>query len=83
MGVDRVWIRREAKCEGGLGGKLNAGRQLTDDEMWGMHRAHRGAHGDVARHNAIFFADERLYQAKVFLRQSRFNYERIEVLYTP
>ena len=55
MGVDRAWIRREAKCEGGQGGKLNAGCQLTDDEMWGVHRAHRGAHGDVARHHAIFF----------------------------
>ena len=55
MGVNRAWIRREAKCEGGQGGKLNAGCQLTDDEMWGVHRAHRGTHGDVARHDAIFF----------------------------
>ena len=48
MGVDREWIRREAKSEGGQGGKLNAGRQLTNDEMWGVDRAHLGAHGDVA-----------------------------------
>ena len=55
MGVDRAWIGREAKCEGGQGGKPNAGRQLTDDEMWGVHRAHRGAHGDVVCHDAFFF----------------------------
>ena len=55
MCMDRAWIRREAKCEGGRGGKLNTGRQLTDDEMWGVHRAHRGAHGVVARQDAIFF----------------------------
>ena len=49
MGVDRAWIKREAKSEGGQGEKLNAGRQLRNDEMWGVHRAHLGAHGDVAR----------------------------------
>ena len=54
--VDRAWMRREAKSEGGQGGKLNAGRQLTINEMWGVHRAHLGAHGDVARHDAIFFS---------------------------
>ena len=53
--VDRARIRREAKSEGGQGGKLNAGRQLTKDEIWGVHRAHLGAHEDVARHDAIFF----------------------------
>ena len=53
--IDREWIRREATSERGQGGKLNAGRQLTKDEMWGVHRAHLGAHGDVARHDAIFF----------------------------
>ena len=53
--VDRAWMRREAKSEVGQGGKLNAGLQLTNNEMWGVHRAHLGAHGDVARHDAIFF----------------------------
>ena len=53
--VDRAWIRREAKSEDGQGGKLNAGRQLTKDEMWGVHRARLGAHEDVACHDAIFF----------------------------
>ena len=33
MGVDRAWIKREAKSEGGQGEKLNAGRQLRNDEM--------------------------------------------------
>ena len=55
MGVDRAWIRREAKCDGGQGGKLNAGRQLMNDEMWGVDRAHLGVHGDVASHDGIFF----------------------------
>ena len=27
MGVDRAWIRREAKSEGGQGANLNAGRK--------------------------------------------------------
>ena len=46
MGVDRasgemwLWIGREVKFEGGQGAKLNAGRQLTNDEMWGGYRAH-------------------------------------------
>ena len=57
MGVDRAWIGQEAKCEGGQGGKLNSGRQLTNDKIWGVNRAHLGAHGDVVRHGAIFFAD--------------------------
>ena len=33
MYVDSAWIGWKAKCEGGQGGKLNAGRQLTNDEM--------------------------------------------------
>ena len=40
MDVDRAWIGRKAKCEGGQGGKLNTGRQLTNNEMWGVYRAH-------------------------------------------
>ena len=46
VGVDRasgemwLWIGREVKFEGGQGGNLNAGRQLTNDEMWGGNRAH-------------------------------------------
>ena len=28
------------KFEGGQGRKLNAGRQLTNDEMWGGDRVH-------------------------------------------
>ena len=40
MDVDRAWIGRKAKCAGGQGGKLNAGRQLTNNEMWGVCRAH-------------------------------------------
>ena len=32
-------IGRKVKFEGGQGGKLNAGRQLTNDEMWGGYRA--------------------------------------------
>ena len=59
MGMDRAWIRHEAKFEGGQGGKLNAGRQLTNDEMWGVDRAHLSAHGDVLRHDRIVFAASR------------------------
>ena len=55
LDVDRAWMRRKARSEGGQGGKLNAGRQLTNDEIWGVDRAHLGVHGDVARHDGIFF----------------------------
>ena len=51
--VDRAWMRREAKSEGGQGGKLNAGYQLTNNEMWGVHRAHLSTHEDVVYHDAI------------------------------
>ena len=40
MDVDSTWIGRQAKCEGGQGGKQNAGRQLTNNEMLGVYRAH-------------------------------------------
>ena len=33
MGIHKACIRQEAKSKGGQGGKLNAGRQLTNDEM--------------------------------------------------
>ena len=40
MDVDRAWIGRKAKCEGGQGGKLNTGCQLTNNEMWSVYKAH-------------------------------------------
>ena len=30
-----VWIGRQVKFEGAQGGKVNAGRLLANDEMWG------------------------------------------------
>ena len=53
MDVNRAWMTQEAKSEGGQGGKLNAGYQLTNNEMWGVHRAHLSTHEDVVYHDAI------------------------------
>ena len=35
-----LWIGQQVKFEGGQGGKVNAGRLLANDEMWGGYRAH-------------------------------------------
>ena len=35
-----LWIGRQVKFEGGQGEKVNEGRLLANDEMWGGYRAH-------------------------------------------